>query len=59
MQSWMEVDARVLHAELETNHDGEGGTTYRAIAEYQYVIQGKKYVGDRVSIDSTADNLGK
>ena len=59
MQGWVETEAQILHTSLDEHHDGEGGTTYEALAEYRYEFQGQQYTGDRVSISSTADNIGK
>ena len=57
MKEWNEVPAVITHAELES-HSGDDSTTYECIATYEYEVDGKKYVGDRVAIGSGSDNIG-
>ena len=52
-----ETPANLLEVRLEQNHDDDG-TTYQAIARYTYTYEGRPYQGDRVGIDTTADNIG-
>lgn len=55
--SWPTVQATVLSAELETHSDSDG-TTYKAVATYEYEIDGQKYTSDRVSLSGGSDNIG-
>jgi hypothetical protein len=57
MMSWTETDAVVLNVKLDTN-SGDDGETYKVIAAYRYWIKNKAFEGDRVSISSSADNIG-
>ena len=43
--------------ELE-EHDGDDSTTYETTATYRYEYDGQRYTGDRVAIESGADNIG-
>lgn len=58
MQSWKEVPARIVRAELETHHDSDGGTTWKAKADYEYVYNDQRYTGSRVSRYGGSDNIG-
>ncbi len=58
MQSWEEAPATIVWAKLEENGDSEGGTTYRATAEYTYQYGGRQYTGNRVGIQGGGDNVG-
>lgn len=58
MQSWEEVPARIVTANLESHSDSDGGTTYKTTAQYEYVYQDKRYTSTRVSRYSGADNIG-
>jgi hypothetical protein len=58
MQSWQEVPARIVIANLESHSDSDGGTTYKATAQYEYVYQDKRYTSSRVSRYGGADNVG-
>ena len=57
MKSWVEVDARLLEASLES-HSGDDSTTYNARAVYEYSFAGQPYRNDRVAINSGSDNIG-
>jgi len=57
MQSWSPVEAQLLNADLITNSSSDS-TTYLAKARYRYKANGNDYVNDRVSISSSADNIG-
>ncbi len=57
MKEWNEVPAVITSAELES-HRGDDSTTYKCVATYEYEIEGRKYVGDRVGISSGSDNVG-
>jgi hypothetical protein len=58
MRSWVEVPATIKRAELKVDHDGEGGTTYEAVADYQYDFQGQRFNGSRISVLGGSDNIG-
>lgn len=57
IKGWLRVPATILTAELHTNSDSDG-STYAAKATYSYEVNGRKYIKDRVSLHSGADNLG-
>jgi len=57
MKSWVEVPATITHAELQTRRSDDG-TTFRAIAKYQYEFGGRQFTGERVSLHGGSDNLG-
>jgi len=59
MQSWEEIPARIITANLESHSDSDGGTTYKATAQYEYVYQDKRYTSTRVSRYTGADNVGR
>ena len=73
MQTWKEVPAKIISARLDVSEsttrsrssDGSlrGGrsrtsTTYKALAEYEYEYEGKKYKGSKVSRYFGSDNIG-
>lgn len=57
-RSWVETPARIIEAELEVNSDSDG-TTYRAVASYEYSWEGMTHIGRRVSLSPGADNIGR
>src|SRR5262245_60435689 len=58
MQSWVEVPATIKRAELKVDRDNEGGTTYEAVADYEYQFKGQQFTGSRVGVHGGSDNLG-
>ncbi|SDZ91501.1 DUF3592 domain-containing protein [Microbulbifer marinus] len=58
MRDWQPMQAEILSTELKTHRDSDGGTTYKATANYQYVYNGRSYRGDRVSVHTGSDNFG-
>ncbi len=58
MQGWVETPAKIVQAKLESSSDSDGGTTYRATAEYAYEYQGHRYTSHRVGITGGSDNVG-
>ena len=58
MRSWEETPARIVRAKLEADSDSDGGTSYRATAEYTYQYGGQQYTGTRVGIHGGSDNIG-
>jgi len=56
---WAEVPAELVAVELEEHTDSEGDTTYETTATYRYELDGKRYTGTRVAIDTGADNIGR
>lgn len=57
MQSWEQVPAIILKAELES-HRGDDSTSYKATASYSYEYNGNAYTGDRVALHTMSDNIG-
>jgi len=55
-QSWQEVPASILSAELDVNYGDN--TTYRVRAVYEYHYQGRTFTSDRVASGVGADNVG-
>lgn len=58
MQSWIQTPATITRAKLEITEDSDGGTTYKATAEYAYQFNNHNYTGHRVSIHGDSDNIG-
>lgn len=56
-QSWDEVPAHILSADLDVN-SGDDSTTYRVRAVYQYNYNGDTYTSDRVASGFGSDNIG-
>ena len=57
MNDWVQVQAQ-LHRGGYTAHSGDDSDTYEAYAEYTYVIGGRTYTNDRVSVSGGSDNIG-
>jgi hypothetical protein len=57
MQSWVEVPATIKTAELKADRSHKN-TSFQAVAAYDYEFEGRKFKGERVSIDSGSDNVG-
>ena len=57
MNSWVQTDAQLTRAGYESNRSSDT-TTYEAFATYTYSIDGRRYQGNRVSLDSGRDNIG-
>ncbi|MBT8090339.1 MAG: DUF3592 domain-containing protein [Gammaproteobacteria bacterium] len=57
MQDWVPVDARLVRGGYET-HSGDDSDTYEAYAEYSYTFNGQRFVGERVSLSDSGDNIG-
>lgn len=58
MQSWVETPATIKSAELKTKRGRKDGSTYQALATYDYEFGGNRFTGDRVTITSGSDNFG-
>lgn len=56
MQRWVETPALITRVDLEMQHDE--GTTYRAVADYQYEFGGQQFQGSRVGPTDGSDNIG-
>ena len=56
-QSWDEVPARIVSADLDVN-SGDDSTTYRVRAVYEYDYRGNTYTSDRVAGGFGSDNIG-
>ncbi len=57
MRGWQPTEARLLSAGYNT-HSGDDSDAYEAYASYTYTHLAQTYTGDRVSINSGADNIG-
>ena len=57
---WVDCPAVITHSELKASRGGKGGTTYRVIINYQYEIDGRKFVSDRYDffMSNLSSNLG-
>lgn len=53
MQSWVETPATILDVNLKRGDD-----TDQVTASYAYKVDGKEYLGDRVTLHSGGDNIG-
>lgn len=49
-RGWEETPANITQTKLESSSDSDGGTTYKATAQYEYMYHGRQYIGSRVSI---------
>ena len=56
--TWPQVPARVLSASLEEHGDSDG-STYQAVATYEYEYLGRTHRGARVSLHGGSDNIGR
>ena len=57
MHDWVQVEARLLRGGY-TTHGGDDSDTYESYAEYTYVVGGRSYTSDRVSVSGGTDNIG-
>lgn len=57
MNSWVQVEARLLEGGYE-QHSGDDSDTFEAYARYSYVVDGRTYTANRVSVSGGADNIG-
>ncbi|MEN0037417.1 MAG: DUF3592 domain-containing protein [Cellvibrio sp.] len=57
MKSWPRVEAKLIETKLIRNQ-GDDSYTYQATASYRYRYQAQEYIGNRVAINSGADNIG-
>ncbi|MFO7762680.1 MAG: DUF3592 domain-containing protein [Wenzhouxiangellaceae bacterium] len=55
---WVAVEARLLRVDLESQHDSDGATTSRVVADYEYDWRGERVVSGRVDLHSGGDNPG-
>ncbi|MEE9327261.1 MAG: DUF3592 domain-containing protein [Cocleimonas sp.] len=58
MQSWQTTQATLLSADVKHHSSSDSGTTFEAVASYQYVVNGTVYKNHRVQISSGNDNIG-
>lgn len=56
IQSWIKVPAHIQSAELKSGSGSDSGSTYSVKATYDYVVDGKSYTGNRVSLDTGSDS---
>jgi hypothetical protein len=59
MLSWTETPARLVSCDLRVSRGSKGGSSYRVEARYQYEAGGVSRTGDRVSLYSGSDNVGR
>ncbi|MGB5425397.1 MAG: DUF3592 domain-containing protein [Gammaproteobacteria bacterium] len=58
MRDWVQVPAKVVAVELETN-DSDDSSTYKVTARFEYDYDGQHYSSERVGIaDGGSDNVG-
>ena len=57
MQYWSSVQGELISAKRSISRS-QDSTTYQALAEYRYSVDGQSYKNDRVAINSGADNIG-
>jgi hypothetical protein len=55
-QDWPSVKGQLQHSDLE-HVRGDDSTTYKTIAKYSYLVEGKRYEGDRVSFQRGSDSF--
>ncbi|MFH6999577.1 DUF3592 domain-containing protein [Flavobacterium sp. FlaQc-57] len=48
-EGWNKVPATVEHVQLEYNSDSDGGGTYEVHIGYKYVINNKRYFGNKIA----------
>lgn len=58
MKSWQSTPATVIACDLNVSRSSKGGASYCVSAQYQYEVNGTRYVGTRVSPHSGSDNIG-
>ncbi|QFT54814.1 hypothetical protein FIU95_09635 [Microbulbifer sp. THAF38] len=59
MRDWLPMTAEVLEVELAESWGDGGSVSYQTFAAYEFVVDGKAYWNDRVSVNSGFDNLGQ
>ncbi len=59
MRAWRETPATVVACELKESRGAKGGSTYCVTAQYQYEACGVRLTGDRVSLHTGSDNIGR
>lgn len=59
MQGWRPAEAEVMSTKLQRHRDSDGGVTYEVTCRYRYHYQGKSYIGNRVGISESSDNVGR
>ena len=52
-QDWPQADCRILKSEIKVKRDSDGDT-YKPIVEYQYIVAGRKYHGDRPTFEDVS-----
>lgn len=51
-QNWPTAEGRVLGSHIASSHSSEGGTSYRAVIQYQYQVGERTYQSDLLSFGS-------
>ncbi|MBM4163900.1 MAG: DUF3592 domain-containing protein [Lentisphaerae bacterium] len=59
MRAWRETPATVLACSLDISRGSKGGSTYRVSASYRYEADGRSHIGERVTLHSGSDNIGR
>jgi hypothetical protein len=54
-QSWIEVPATILSAELNENYDSDG-STYSVAVHYSYEVQGQHFTSDKIDFYTGSDS---
>ncbi len=57
MGDWVQTEALLTRGGY-TRHSGDDSDTFKAYAEYTYMVAGRSYTGNRVGLSSGADNIG-
>lgn len=52
-QDWPQADCRILKSEIKVKRDSDGDT-YKPLVEYQYIVAGRKYHGDRPTFEDVS-----
>jgi len=59
MRGWTRTPATLLACDLNVFHGSKGRVSYRVIARYRYEANGRRYIGDRVSLHAGSDSIGR
>ncbi len=56
-KAWDVTPCKIMSVELETHSDSDS-TSYKCVAKYSYIVNGREYTSDRVSFSKGSDNIG-
>jgi hypothetical protein len=48
-KNWPATTGKIIASGIEPRRSSEGGTTYVPVVQYQYVIDGRTYMGNRIT----------